>query len=165
MAIHSSTTAWKIPWTEEPGRLQTVGHNWVTSLSSDLNSRLIFWNIYLFTCLAVLGLSCSTLRDLRCLMPDPSLWCTDSLVTACSLNSRGAWDQLLRDMWDLKLPDQGWKLHPLHSKADSQSLDHQEVPEQYKFIILQSGSPKSKMGLTGPNSGHQQGFLHSSWNF
>ena len=32
MAIHSSTLAWKIPWTEEPGRLlsmgsQRVGHN------------------------------------------------------------------------------------------------------------------------------------------
>ena len=32
MAIHSSTLAWKIPWTEEPGRLQSmgsqrVGHN------------------------------------------------------------------------------------------------------------------------------------------
>ena len=32
MAIHSSTIAWKIPWTEEPGRLQymgslRVGHN------------------------------------------------------------------------------------------------------------------------------------------
>ena len=38
MAIHSSTLAWKIPWTEEPGRLQSirsrrVGHDWVTSLS------------------------------------------------------------------------------------------------------------------------------------
>ena len=35
MAIHSSILAWKIPWTEEPGRLQStgsrrVGHNWVT---------------------------------------------------------------------------------------------------------------------------------------
>ena len=35
---HSSTLAWKIPWTEEPGRLQSMGslrvrHNWVTSLS------------------------------------------------------------------------------------------------------------------------------------
>ena len=32
MATHSSTPAWKIPWTEEPGRLQSmgwqrVGHN------------------------------------------------------------------------------------------------------------------------------------------
>ena len=25
MAIHSSTIAWKSPWTEEPGRLQLVG--------------------------------------------------------------------------------------------------------------------------------------------
>ena len=25
MAIHSSIIAWKIPWTEEPGRLQSMG--------------------------------------------------------------------------------------------------------------------------------------------
>ena len=25
MATHFSTLAWKIPWTEEPGRLQSVG--------------------------------------------------------------------------------------------------------------------------------------------
>ena len=38
MAPHSSTPAWKIPWTEEPGRLQSmgwlrVGHDRATSLS------------------------------------------------------------------------------------------------------------------------------------
>ena len=38
MAPQSSTLAWKIPWTEEPGRLQSmgslrVGHDWATSLS------------------------------------------------------------------------------------------------------------------------------------
>ena len=38
MAPHSSTLAWKIPWTEEPGGLQSMGlwrvrHDWVTSLS------------------------------------------------------------------------------------------------------------------------------------
>ena len=38
MATHSSTLAWKIPWTNEPGRLQSVGslrvrHDWATSLS------------------------------------------------------------------------------------------------------------------------------------
>ena len=38
MATHSSTLAWKIPWTEEPGRLQSLGslrvrHDWTTSLS------------------------------------------------------------------------------------------------------------------------------------
>ena len=38
MAPHSSTLAWKIPWTKEPRRLQSmgsrrVGHDWATSLS------------------------------------------------------------------------------------------------------------------------------------
>ena len=37
IAPHSSTLAWKIPWTEEPGRLQSMGwrrvrHDWATSL-------------------------------------------------------------------------------------------------------------------------------------
>ena len=35
MATHSSILAWRIPWTEEPGGLQSmgsqrIGHNWVT---------------------------------------------------------------------------------------------------------------------------------------
>ena len=38
MAPHSSTLAWKIPWTEEPGGMQSmgslrVGHDWANSLS------------------------------------------------------------------------------------------------------------------------------------
>ena len=37
MAPHSSTFAWKIPWTEEPGRLQSMG-----SLQSDTTERLPF---------------------------------------------------------------------------------------------------------------------------
>ena len=37
MATHSSILAWKIPWMEEPGRLQSIGsqrirHDWVTSM-------------------------------------------------------------------------------------------------------------------------------------
>ena len=47
MATHSSILAWRIPWTEEPGRLQStgsqrVGHDWATSLhftSSGENTR------------------------------------------------------------------------------------------------------------------------------
>ena len=37
MATHSSTLAWKIPWMEKPGRLQSMG-----SLESDLTERLHF---------------------------------------------------------------------------------------------------------------------------
>ena len=44
MVIHSSTIAWKIPWREEPGRLQSMGsqrvrHDWETSLSLSLSWR------------------------------------------------------------------------------------------------------------------------------
>ena len=46
MAIHSRTIAWKIPWTEEPGRLQSmgsqrVGHDLVTSFHFKLFRMLV----------------------------------------------------------------------------------------------------------------------------
>ena len=44
MAPHSSTLAWKIPWTEEPGRLQSMG-----SLESDTTERLHFH--FSFSCI------------------------------------------------------------------------------------------------------------------
>ena len=45
MATHSSSLAWRIPWTEEPGRLQSmglqrVGHNWVTNTFTLLQTSL-----------------------------------------------------------------------------------------------------------------------------
>ena len=48
MAPHSSTLAWQIPWTEEPGRLQSMGslrvrHDWVTSLSLSLSTFMHWW--------------------------------------------------------------------------------------------------------------------------
>ena len=57
MAPHSSTLAWKIPWMEEPGLLQSmgsrrVGHNCATSLS-------------LFTFLHCNPLHCSCLENPR----------------------------------------------------------------------------------------------------
>ena len=44
MATHSSILAWRIPWTEEPGGLQSTGsprvrHDWVTSLSFFLSDK------------------------------------------------------------------------------------------------------------------------------
>ena len=65
MATHSRTLAWKIPWMEEPGRLQCMGlqrvrHNWATSLSlisvqgsslaGDLNSLIILRGIDFSVC-------------------------------------------------------------------------------------------------------------------
>ena len=43
MAAHSGTLAWRIPWTEEPSGLQSVGsqrvgHDWATFMS-----RIVIW--------------------------------------------------------------------------------------------------------------------------
>ena len=38
MAIHSSTLAWKIPWIDEPGRLQSMGSQSRTRLSDFTHS-------------------------------------------------------------------------------------------------------------------------------
>ena len=47
MATHSSILSWRIQWTEEPGRLQSmgsqrVGHDWATSLPFTLRTVKIF---------------------------------------------------------------------------------------------------------------------------
>ena len=53
MATHSSILAWRIPWTEEPGGLQSMGlqrfgHNWVTN-----NTFFLLLRSYRFpTCLS-----------------------------------------------------------------------------------------------------------------
>ena len=79
MAPHSSTLAWKIPWTEEPGRLQSMG-----SLESDTTERLHFQ--FSLSCIGEGNgnlLQCSCLKNPR----DGSLvgcclWCrTESDMT------------------------------------------------------------------------------------
>ena len=51
MAIHSSILAWKSPWTEDPGGLQSVGsqrvgHDWVTKHKELLHSVFTFPETY-----------------------------------------------------------------------------------------------------------------------
>ena len=59
---HSSTLVWKIPWTEEPGRLQSmgslgVGHDWATSLSLFTFIFLISNIEHLFMCFSAICMS------------------------------------------------------------------------------------------------------------
>ena len=42
MAPHSSTLAWEIPWTEEPGRLQSMESRRVGHLLSDVSFTVHF---------------------------------------------------------------------------------------------------------------------------
>ena len=59
MAIHSSVLAWKIPWTEEPGGLQSmgsqrVGHDWAPSLHYLFHNQIKFfrsWHRHSHICL------------------------------------------------------------------------------------------------------------------
>ena len=49
MATHSSILTWRIPWREDPGRLQSmgsqrVGQDWATSLTHSLG----VWTVYLY---------------------------------------------------------------------------------------------------------------------
>ena len=50
MATHSSTLAWKIPWTEEPGRLQSMG-----SQKLDMTERLHFTSLHFTSLQGTLG--------------------------------------------------------------------------------------------------------------
>ena len=52
MAIHSRTTAWKITWTEEPGRLQPMGLQ-----KSDTTERLHFLSGSIMHLTSVQGVS------------------------------------------------------------------------------------------------------------
>ena len=66
MATHSSILAWKIPWTEEPGRLQSMGsqrvrHDWANSLSLSLCYSLdVQTRVICFTSLSLSFLICIT---------------------------------------------------------------------------------------------------------
>ena len=55
MSTHSSTLAWKIPWTEEPGRLQSMSGFLRRELPAEQKPYLIFLST---SCSALVGTSC-----------------------------------------------------------------------------------------------------------
>ena len=86
MAPHSSTLAWKIPWMEEPGRLQSVG-----SPESDSTQRLPFH--FSLSCIGEGNgnpLQCSCLENPR----DGGAWWADVYgVTTESDMTEVTWQQ------------------------------------------------------------------------
>ena len=73
MAPHSSTLAWRIPWREEPGRLQSmgsqrVGHDWATSLSLTFFEDFLYfyfwllWSLLLHSGFLYLQYTCFSLQ-------------------------------------------------------------------------------------------------------
>ena len=67
MAIHSSTIAWKISWTEEPGRLQSIGSQSRTRLSNftSLHFTSLTGDQTCVSCFARMILNPWTTREVR----------------------------------------------------------------------------------------------------
>ena len=76
MATHSSILAWRIPWREEPGRLQSmgsqrVGHDWETSLhftdtcTIQKHVWLLFFSIFMILPLFQICCSCQWYQSSR----------------------------------------------------------------------------------------------------
>ena len=86
MATHSSILAWRISWTEEPGRLQStrsqrVGHDWATSLSLSLRvSNLLLIVIISNHMISELYISNLTIllfnneKNGNCILPGKKRW-------------------------------------------------------------------------------------------
>ena len=80
MATHSSILAWKIPWTEDPGRLQSmgsqrVGHDWATSLHFSKTRGFQFFHSHQCLSLSVLKHVFSILTiSLVPLLPIKIIW-------------------------------------------------------------------------------------------
>ena len=84
MAPHSSILAWKIPWTKEPVRLQSmgsqrVGHDWATllSLSFSLKNTLRFFTTVPFDTFLCSLPSCVTNWTKVCLIFKSLFWDTN----------------------------------------------------------------------------------------
>ena len=99
MASHSSTLAWKIPWMEEPGRLQSMG-----SLRSDTTEQLLHFHFSL-SCIGKGNgnpLQCSCLENSR----DGGAWWTAIYGVAQS------WTRLKRCSSSSQFRGQGLILDP-----------------------------------------------------
>ena len=103
MATYSSILAWRIPWTEEPGGLQStglprVGHNWATSLTySNLqpahpNPPLLFYYFHSTDKSIILHNLLNS--SFFCIAPSLSIW------ENVSSKGRGSVLAALHGMWD-----------------------------------------------------------------
>ena len=126
VAPHSSTLAWKIPWTEEPGGLQSmgllrVGHNWATSHIGGTESVFSILKLYLF----LLGFppgsdgkeSACNVGDLG-LIPglgrSPGEWHGNRLQYSCLENPRGQRSLAGYSQWGRKESDMTEQVSTAH---------------------------------------------------
>ena len=83
IATHSSTLTWKIPWMEEPGRLQSMGSQWVGHNCATLLTGMIFSAWLKHDDKNFLGISsCDTLsspmRQALLVLTNENIWSSES---------------------------------------------------------------------------------------
>ena len=134
MATHSSTLAWKIPWTEEPGRLQSMGsqrvrHDWATSLSlSRCSNGFSSGHIWMW-----------------------ELDCGESWV----LKNRSFWTVVLEKT--LESPLDSKEIQPVHSKGDQSWVFIGRTDAEAKTPILWPPHAKSWLIGKDPDAGRDWG--------
>ena len=127
MVTHSSILAWRIPRTEEPGALQSMGlqrdgQDWATN---------IFTFGTLFVCVYSVSQSCRTLCD------PTGLACQASL--SMGFPRQEYWNELpFPTPGDL--PDPGIEPMSPVLQADSSPLNHQGSPRLYLELYLVTGN-------------------------
>ena len=138
MATHSSSLAWKIPWTEEPGRLQSmgshrVGHDW-----SDLAAAAACWDRLLTANRAMEGSQCHYRHDwyfcqscdlhLHLLFweeKSSSYWVPANSIDSSEPKVQGNLNKLAKKIFFLKLP----KEYVNHWRKKLGSTDNQRASE------------------------------------
>ena len=136
MATHSSILAWKIPWTEESGRLQLMGSQsdtteWLHSLTHHLQRSSCLFVIILPTLplivLCLVAQSCPTLcNPMDCSLPGSSVH-----GDSPGKNTRVGCHALLQGIF----PTQGSNPGLPHYRCNFYHLSHQRNPPPFPLSI------------------------------
>ena len=90
MATHSSVLAWRIPWTEKPGRLQSMGSHRVRHDWSDLAAYLNYYFHYCKYCTLDVGESFSSVQSLSHVHLFVTPWIAARQASLSITNSRSS---------------------------------------------------------------------------
>ena len=113
MVTHSSILAWRIPWMEKPGRLQSMGlqrvrHDWVTSLS------LTFYKHGDFQTPSASESACSFIHALMPASGTLTIWKQDLLLKGREwlVGRRGFQTRIFSDSedWRVRTPKTRWEI-------------------------------------------------------
>ena len=130
MTIHSSTLAWRIPWTETPGGLQPtgsqrVGHDWVTNTFTLLEAKMI---LFLRVSLSHIG---RVYRTGISIYQQEQVQLRVKLKT-CLSRHKNKMKTLLNQFLKLPLPKTAWNHFPMVARRSLWSLQC----SLYKMLLV-----------------------------